>query len=246
MRPSMLLLFLTLSFAPSLLADEGQYHEELSAEQLGTVHFPVSCDASVQKPFERGVALLHSFWYEEAEKAFQQVAKDDSRCAMAHWGIAISLWHQLWDHPKAATLTQGFAEVKKAKSLHPKTERERDYIKAMDTFYGRSNKLDHHARAVAYSAAMEKLYQRNSNDHEAAAFYGLSLLASEPENDSSFANRRKAVEVLEKVFAQEPNHPGVAHCIIHSCDKPQLAELGLPASLELVYGRMILIPTLPR
>ena len=230
MRPSMLLLFLTLSFAPSLLADEGQHHEELSAEQLGTVHFPVSCAASVQKPFERGVALLHSFWYEEAEKAFQQIAKDDPKCAMAHWGIAVSLWHQLWDHPKAGTVAQGLAEVKKAKSLHPKTERERDYIKAMSTFYDHSNTVDHHARAVAYSAAMEKLYQRNPGDREAAAFYGLSLLASEPENDSSFANRRKAVEVLEKVFAQEPNHPGVAHYIIHSCDKPQLAELGLPAA----------------
>src|SRR5436853_2150079 len=126
------------------LADQ-DHHEALSTEQLGSVSFPVSCAASVQKPFERGVALLHSFWYEEAEKAFQQIAKDDPKCAMAHWGIAVSLWHQLWDHPKAGTVAQGLAEVKKAKSLHPKTERERDYIKAMSTFYDHSNTVDHHA-----------------------------------------------------------------------------------------------------
>src|SRR5438270_12729552 len=117
MRPSMLLLFLTLSFAPSLLADEGQHHEELSAEQLGTVSFPTSCAASVQKPFERGVALLHSFWYEEAEKQFTAVAKNDSHCAMAHWGIAMSWYHQHWDRPDAGVLKRGAAELANAKSL---------------------------------------------------------------------------------------------------------------------------------
>ncbi len=95
------------------------------------MHFPVSCAASVQKPFERGVALLHSFWYEEAEKEFTQIAKDDPSCAMAHWGVAMSLWHQLWDHPNAATIKRGQAELKKAQSLHPKTDRERDYIAAL-------------------------------------------------------------------------------------------------------------------
>src|SRR5213592_2734742 len=122
---------LLVSLIPLRADDEHQHF--ISTEKLGTVSFPTSCSASVQKPFERGVALLHSFWYEEAEKAFQQIAKDDPKCAMAHWGIAVSLWHQLWDQPKAGTVAQGLAEVKKAKSLHPKTERERDYIKAMST-----------------------------------------------------------------------------------------------------------------
>jgi tetratricopeptide (TPR) repeat protein len=120
--------------------------------------------------------------------------------------------------------------VKKAKGLHPKTDRERDYIAAMGAFYGDSKKLDHQARAVAYSKAMEQKYRRYPHDREAAAFYALSLLASEPHHDTTFANRKQAAAVLEKLFAEEPNHPGVAHYLIHSYDKPQLAELGLPAA----------------
>src|SRR6266481_4641186 len=133
------------------LADETHHHEDLTAEQLGTVHFPVSCAASVQKPFERGIALLHSFWYEEATKQFEQVAKDDPQCAMAHWGVAITLWHQLWDTPDKTTIKRGLGEVKKANSLHPKTDRERDYVAAMDAFYSNSKKRDHDAGADAYA-----------------------------------------------------------------------------------------------
>jgi tetratricopeptide (TPR) repeat protein len=216
-------------FSLGVLADEGHHHEDLTTDQLGTVHFPVSCAAPVQKPFERGVALLHSFWYEEAEKEFEQMAKDDPQCAMAHWGIAMSIWHQLWNHPDAATLKRGQEEVKSAKSLGPKTNRERDYIAAMDAFY-RGKKRDYHDRANAYSKGMETAYQRYPDDREAAVFYALSLLASEPDNDTTFANRKQAAAVLEKLFAVEPDHPGVAHYLIHSYDKPQLAELGLPAA----------------
>jgi tetratricopeptide (TPR) repeat protein len=216
-------------FAFGALADEGHHHEDLTTDQLGTVHFPVSCAAAVQKPFERGVALLHSFWYEEAEKEFEQIAKDDPQCAMAHWGIGMSIWHQLWNRPDATTVKRGQAEAKKAKSLHPKTDRERDYIAAMDAFY-RGKTRDFQARASAYSKAMETAYQRYPEDREAAAFYALSLLASEPDGDTTFANRKQAAAVLEKLFAVEPDHPGVAHYLIHSYDKPQLAELGLPAA----------------
>ncbi len=213
----------------SALADEGHHHEDLTTDQLGTVHFPLSCATSVQKPFERGVALLHSFWYEEAEKEFQSIAKNDPQCAMAHWGIAMSIWHQLWNHPDAATINRGQAEVKAAKSLRPKTNRERDYIAAMDAFY-RGDNRDYQNRANAYSKAMDTAYQRYPDDREAAAFYALSLLASEPDNDTTFANRKQAAAVLEKLFAVEPDHPGIAHYLIHSYDKPQLAELGLPAA----------------
>ena len=211
-----------------MLADDGHHHEDLTSEQLGTVHFPVSCSASVQKPFERGVALLHSFWYEEAEKEFIQIAKDDPSCAMAHWGVAMSLWHQLWDHPNAAIIKRGQEELKKAQSLHPGTDRERDYIAALRAFYGK--KGDYDQRAQAYSQAMEGVYKSYPADREAAAFYALSLLASEPDGDTTFANRKKAAAVLEKLFADEPTHPGVAHYLIHSYDKPQLAALGLPAA----------------
>src|ERR1700720_606905 len=141
-----------------VLADGGQHHEDLRPEQLGTVHFPVSCAAAVQKPFERGVALLHSFWYEEAEKEFTQIAKDDPSCAMAHWGVAMSIWHQLWNHPNAATVKRGMAELKKAQSLLPATDRERDYIAALRAFHRK--KGDHEERAKAYSQAMEGVYHR--------------------------------------------------------------------------------------
>src|SRR5581483_6532800 len=226
---AVLSLFAILLSFPAL-ADEGQHHEELSSEQLGTVHFPVSCDTAVQKPFERGVALLHSFWYEEAQKQFEHVAEHDPKCAMAHWGMAMSLWHQLWNHPDKATVEKGLKEVKAAESLHPKTARERDYIGAMRVFYGGEAKLEYQKRADAYAAAMEKMDHKYTDDREAAAFYALSLLASEPDNDTTFANRKKAAAVLEPLFAAEPNHPGVAHYLIHSYDTPQLAQLGLPAA----------------
>jgi len=216
------------------VADEGHHHEELTQEQLGTVHFPVSCTPDAQKTFEKGVALLHSFWYEEAEKAFEDVAQQDPKCAMAYWGEAMSHWHQLWDQPKALTIQQAEAELKKADKAKAKTERERDYIGALQAFYSNSGKLDHEARARAYSEAMERVYQKYPDDHEAAAFYALSLLASEPDGDTTFANRKKAASILEKLVAVEPDHPGIAHYLIHTYDKPQLAERGLPAARR--YG----------
>ena len=218
------------AFSGAAVADEGHHHEELTQEQLGTVHFPVSCTPDAQKTFEKGVALLHSFWYEEAEKTFLDVQRQDPKCAMAYWGEAMSLWHQLWDQPKEDTLKRGWEALKKADKAKAKTERERDYIRALKAFYSNNKKLDHEARARAYSAAMERVYEKYSDDHEAAALYALSLLASEPDNDTTFANRKQAGAILEKLFALEPNHPGIAHYLIHTYDKPQLAELGLPAA----------------
>jgi hypothetical protein len=211
--------------------DQGHHHEDLTTAQLGTVTFPVSCDPSVQKPFERGVALLHSFWYEEAEKEFEHIVADDPHCAMAHWGIAMSLWHQLWDRPEAKVIQRGLDEVQEAKTTDgPATPREQVYIAAMAAFYANSKDLNHVARAQAYSTAMKKLYETYPDDHEAAAFYALSLLASEPHDDETFANRKHAAAILEKLFAIEPDHPGIAHYLIHSYDKPQLAQFGLPAA----------------
>jgi tetratricopeptide (TPR) repeat protein len=185
----------------------------------------------VQHPFERGVALLHSFWYEEAEKEFLQIAKDDPQCAMAHWGVAMSTWHQLWNEPDAKVIARGLDQVKAGEKLDQKaTPRETAYIAAIGAFYSASDKLDHAARAKAYSDAMKKVYETYPDDHEAATFYALSLLASEPHNDETFANRKTAAAILEKLFAIEPDHPGVAHYLIHSYDKPQLAQLGIPAA----------------
>ena len=223
-----LILSIAVAFPVSAAADEGHHHEELTQDQLGTVHFPVSCSPDAQKSSEKGVALLHSFWYEESEKIFLAIEKQDPKCAMAYWGEGMSQWHQLWNRPDAATIKRERAALKKAGTA--KTDRERDYLGALKTFYSDDKKMDHEARARAYSAAMEKVYQKNPDDHEAAAFYALSLLASEPAGDTTFANRKQAGAILEKLMEIEPNHPGIAHYLIHSYDKPQLAELGLPAA----------------
>jgi hypothetical protein len=236
MKRIALLLILSFLFTLSAFADDEKgdkdhhHHEGLTETQLGTVHFPISCAASVQKPFARGVALLHSFWYEEAEKEFLDIAKDDPTCAMAHWGVAMSIWHQLWNEPDEKVIARGMQEVNSAKKLSAKaTPRESAYIAAIAAFYGDS-KSDHAARAKAYSDAMKKVYESYPDDHEAVAFYALSLLASEPHHDETFANRKTAAAVLEKLFATEPDHPGVAHYLIHAYDKPQLAQLGIPAA----------------
>jgi tetratricopeptide (TPR) repeat protein len=210
--------------------DDTHHHEDVTPEQLGTVHFPTSCVIEVQAQFERGVALLHSFWYEEAEKQFNQIVQEDPHCAMAHWGVAMSIWHQLWNHPDRKMIKKGLIEVRKAKALHSTDDRERGYISAIDAFYGGSKRRDFHDRAAAYTRVMETNYQRHPEDREGAAFYALSLLASAPDRDTTFANQKKAGAILETLFAEEPNHPGIAHYIIHSYDSPQLAQLGLPAA----------------
>jgi tetratricopeptide (TPR) repeat protein len=230
MRKLIWILCLAAAFSGAMIADEDHHHEALTQQQLGTVHFPVSCSPDARKTFEKGIALLHSFWYEEAEKTFLDVEKQDPKCAMAYWGEAMSLWHQLWNHPDSATIQRASAELKKADKANAKTGRERDYIQALKAFYSNDKKADHEARARTYSAAMEKVYQKYPDDHEAAAFYALSLLASEPDNDTTFANRKQAGAILEKLFDVEPNHPGIAHYLIHAYDKPQLAQLGLPAA----------------
>jgi hypothetical protein len=234
MKPTTALLLLTCLLALPAAADDDKdyhHHEDLTAAQLGSVTFPVSCAPNVQKPFERGIALLHSFWYDEAEKEFRQIAIDDSHCAMAHWGIAMSLWHQLWNHPDEKMIERGSDEVHQAKTTDShSTPREKAYIAAIAAFYSNSKTLDHDARADAYSAAMKKVYETYPDDHEAAIFYALSLLASGPHDDATFANRKQGAAILEKLFATQPDHPGVAHYLIHAYDKPQLAQLGLPAA----------------
>jgi hypothetical protein len=144
----------------------------------------------------------------------------------------MSSWHQLWDHPNSKMITRCADELKKAEALHPKTSRERDYIAALEAFFGGSLERLYADRASAYSKTMKAMQERYSDDREAAAFYALALLASEPDDDLVFANRMKAAAMLEKLFKEDPNHPGVAHYLIHAYDKPQLAKLGLPAALR--------------
>ena len=225
---------------PASALDDEMHHHHEATEQLGKVSFPVSCAPASQKAFERGIALLHSFGYEEAEEQFVEIAKNDTTCAMAHWGIAMSLFHQIWERPQDSTLKRGHEEMEKAQKIGAKTEREQGYISALALFYrdpaspdpAKTDpaKNDYLKRATAYSDAMAKLYQQYPADLEAGAFYALSLLASAPPDDTSLTAEKKAVAVLNPLFQQQPDHPGLAHYIIHSCDSPQLAPMGLDAA----------------
>src|SRR5713226_9756257 len=215
----------------SAVAQHEQHeHPAGEPEKLGTVHFSISCDAAVQQQFNRAVAMLHSFWYEKAEQEFAALAKKDPACAMAYWGIAMTLYHPIWEAPGAAALKEGSEAVAKAKSAAPKTQRERDYIAALETFYKDSDKLDHHTRALAYEKAMEQLQARYPDDREAAIFYALALQGSASPTDKTYANQKKAGAILEKILGEQPDHPGVAHYIIHAYDYPPLAARALDAA----------------
>jgi tetratricopeptide (TPR) repeat protein len=206
-----------------------------TGERLGKVSFSVSCAPAVRAPFSRGVALLHDFWYQEAQSQFEQIAKTDPDCAMAHWGIAMSVFHQIWDRPDEHAVALGWKEMQAA-ALHPaKTAREREYIDALHGFF-QPDKSEYQSRIERYSAAMAKLYGRNPSDIDAGAFYALALLAAEAPNDTSLAQEHKAMAVLNPLFAKYPDHPGVVHYIIHACDNPSLAPEGVAAARH--YGEI--------
>jgi tetratricopeptide (TPR) repeat protein len=184
----------------------------------------------VQRPFERGVALLHSFWYDEADKQFQQVADQDPQCAIAYWGEAMSLFHQLWSRPEESDLKEGWDLIRKGQAIGAKTQRERDYIDGLAIFYRDYDKVDHEQRCMAYSHAMEKVYHSYPKDNEAAVFYALSLLTWAPDANTALNNAKQAIAILNRLFAADPDDPGVAHYLIHAADDPRLAQLGLPAA----------------
>jgi tetratricopeptide (TPR) repeat protein len=198
-------------------------------ERLGTVSFPVSCAAESQAPMNRGVALLHDFWYEEARSQFERLIKSDPKCAMAHWGLAMSMFHEIWARPDAKTMTAGWAEMEKAQSLTAGTERERGYIAALADFY-RPDKREYQARADGYSAAMGRLFAQFPEDVDAGAFYALSMLAAEAPDDTSLTQEHKAMAVLTPLIKKYPDNPGLVHYVIHACDNPAMAADGLAAA----------------
>lgn len=204
-------------------------------DRLGTISFAVSCSAAVQADFNRGVALLHDFWYEEARPQFERILKTDPGCSMAHWGVAMSVFHQIWDRPDDAAKSIGWRELEAATTHPPKTAREREYIAALADFY-RPGAKDYQARIDAYSATMGRLYAAHPDDVDAGAFYALSLLAAEAPTDTSLQQERKAMTVLTPLRAKYPDHPGIVHYIIHACDNPPLAPEGLAAARA--YGNI--------
>jgi tetratricopeptide (TPR) repeat protein len=233
MRLSRLVVTATLAVligSVSGFAQETHPHKHELSEKLGRVNFATSCTKPAQQKFNRAAALLHSFWYDEAEKEFSDVAKIDPKCGMGYWGIAMSWYHPVWQPPTKVELQNGIAAAEKASMISAPTQREKDYIAAIATFYKDSDKLDHRTRSLAYEKAMEQLHLRYPNDREAAIFYSLALLGTALPTDKTYANQKKAAGILNKVLAAEPNHPGVAHYIIHSFDYPALADLALAAA----------------
>jgi tetratricopeptide (TPR) repeat protein len=201
-----------------------------SSEQLGRVDFPNSCKAEAQPALLKGLALLHSFQYMAAENAFKAATDLDGNCAIAHWGAAMALYHQLWDFPGKRTLKEGLDHVEAAQKLGAPTPRERGYIVAAAAFYQDDAKLSHVQRTTAYSEALAQLHSASPGDVEASAFYALSLVALADEDVDDTANRKKAMAILEPLFKQHPDNPGVAHYLIHATDKPQFASEGLAAA----------------
>jgi tetratricopeptide (TPR) repeat protein len=206
-----------------------------SEERLGTVAFTVSCAPAVRAPFVRGVALLHDFWYQEAQSQFEQILARDPTCALAHWGVAMSLFHQIWDRPSEATVAEAWRHLQAAQARPAQTARERKYIAALRVFF-RPDERDYQRRIDDYAAAMAKLYADYPQDTDAGAFYALALLAAASPTDTSLSQSHKALAVLNPLVVKYPDHPGVVHYIIHACDTPSLASGGLAAAQH--YGEI--------
>ena len=219
--------------APAVLAhDDAAAPAGRPPEQLGKVRFPTSCAPSVQPAFERGVALLHSFWFSEARKVFQQVLQDDPSCAIAYWGLGVNrLLNPFGGQPPEKVLLEGQAAVDKGLALPAKTPRERGYLEAVATLYTH-DKAPWRERVLRYEQAMERLAARYPDDAEAAIFYALALNIAADANDKTYARQLKAAAILEPIFTAQPDHPGVAHYLIHSYDYPPIAHKGLAAARQ--------------
>ena len=229
MKRALLLAIATAVVVINAQAQHGDHRHEPS-EKLGRVNFAVSCTPQAQKQFNRAVAWLHSFEYEEAEKAFLEVAATDPRCGMAYWGVAMSNYHPLWAAPTPAELKRGQDAIKQAKLIGARTQKERDYIAALGEFFT-PLELSYRDRSVAFSDEMRSLYEKNRTDSEAGVFYALTLIATGMmSNDKTYRREKEAAQILNRVLARQPQHPGVAHYLIHSYDYPALADLALPAA----------------
>src|SRR5882757_5568537 len=199
-------------------------------KRFGSVAFAISCSKKAGNDFNLAVALLHSFEYDEAEKAFAKIITEEPGCAMAYWGVAMCNYHPLWAPPNQLELKKGAKAIEIARSLGERSERESGYIEAIAMFYDNWDKVDERTRRIKVEKAMEIMYKKYPDDKEAAVFYALALDAAADPTDKSFANQRKAGTILNAIYPDEPNHPGIVHYIIHTYDYPGLAELALPAA----------------
>jgi tetratricopeptide (TPR) repeat protein len=195
--------------------------------RLGTVAFETSCKPAVRDDFDRGVALLHSFWHDEAQRVFEGIAMADPQCAMAYWGLAMTHFHQLLDSPSSSDLAAAAQELARADTAAETSPRESAYIRALHRFFDGYTREDYIVHAQHYSEAMSELSAAYPKDLEAKIFYALSLLTAE---SADLSNSKQAVAILAPLLREHPDHPGIAHYIVHACDHPQMAQEGLEAA----------------
>jgi len=213
-----------------------QHEHGRSAEQLGRVVFPISCNPVAQQRFSRALALLHSFWWEQGQAAFQAVADADSTCAMAYWGMALNAWGNPFvggpggNAGKGDPLRRGAAAAERASALSARTARERGFIAASAALYRGFDSIPNTQRLQAYSDTLARVYRDFPTDTEVAIYYALSLVETASKTDTTFARQKRAAAILNPLFQRFPEHPGLAHYIIHANDSPPLATLGLDAA----------------
>src|ERR1700751_1831152 len=230
MIKSSLATVLAATVAAGLASTQSAFAQDESDQRLGTVHFATSCNETAQRRFDRGMRYQHSFWYRQAKEIFEDVAKADPECGMAFWGIALTLLSNPHGAPPASNLPLGLAAIQKAKAVGAKTQRERDYIDALAVMYVDYDKIDHRSRVQAYLKAMEALAGRYPEDDEAQIAYAITLNVAASPSDKTYANQLKGAAILEPIFKRQPQHPGVAHYLIHLYDYPAIAERGLDAA----------------
>jgi tetratricopeptide (TPR) repeat protein len=224
---------LTAAAAAATLASSGPATaQDASDQRLGTVHFATSCNEVAQRRFDRAMRYQHSFWYRESKAIFEDALKADPECAIAYWGIALSLLYNPHAPPPAENLPLGLAALQKARDIGAKTPRERDYIDALLSFYTDYDKIDHRTRVQTYLKAMEALAQKYRDDDEAQIEYAITLNVAASPSDKTYANQLKGAAILEPIFRRQPQHPGVAHYLIHLYDYPPIAEKGLDAAMR--------------
>jgi tetratricopeptide (TPR) repeat protein len=242
MRSAAFLLTLVLSGGSAVpSAAQGQHqHAGSDPGRLGRVMFENSCAPVVQERIGRAFAMLHSFWYEEVDRRFREIAAADPGCAIAWWGVGMAQWQPLWEvrGPSRDALRRGREALERGKAAARATVRERDYLAALEKFFSGFETVDHTDRVLAYERAMEALHARYPHDSEAAIFYALALLGSAASlpPDKTYARQKKAGEILQPIFHAQPEHPGVAHYIIHAYDYPALADGALDAARR--YARI--------
>jgi tetratricopeptide (TPR) repeat protein len=228
--PMALAMALALAFAGPSLAADSEHHSHPAPEKLGSVSFPTSCTPAVQPAFERGVALLHSFAYSVSEQAFRDVAARDPKCAIAYWGMAMTHYHQLWEVPVGDELRAGAELIRKAGDMRTGSPRERQFIDALATYYRDADQVSPAVRAERYASAMAAMAKHSANDMEVQIFYALALIATAAPTDKTHAKQKQALAILEPLYRSHPQHPGLAHYVIHASDSTEMASGGLAAA----------------